>query len=99
MIGAIDTSWAVPGNYTQLLTHAMSVYFEFIPRDIFIALIITVIAFGIFLSSDGSLKLTFSWLLLADFFFATILYSGVIAIYGIVCALMGGYIFYKTYYG
>lgn len=99
MIGAIDTSWANPANYTQLLQYGLNEYFVFFPRDIFFALLVTVVAIGIFMSSEGNLKLTFGFLLLADFFLGIILYSGVLMVYCIISAIIGGYILYKTYYG
>lgn len=96
---AINTDWANPANYTDLITNGLNVYFQFIPRDLFVAFILTVIAIGIFIGSEGNLKLTFGFLMLTQLFFALILDSGVMYAYMFVVALIGAGLLYKSYFG
>jgi hypothetical protein len=85
-------------NYTQILQYGINEYTAFIPLDIFVSVIISVIAIGIFLSSDGNLKAVFGFLMLTSVFFGAILSSLVLFAYCIIAALIGAYMLYTSYF-
>jgi len=85
-------------NYTEILSYGMGEYNTFFPTDIFFGIIFTVIAIGMFISTDGSLKTTFGFLLLADLFFSAILFSPILFGYAIIAAIIGAYIMYSSYF-
>lgn len=85
----------IPG----LLGEGFGEFTTFIPLDIFLGLIITFLAIGVFLQSDGNLKTTVGMLILCDMFFGVLLFSPFLLGYAVVASMAGAYVMYKSWYG
>jgi len=86
-------------NWSSLFYYGMGEYYSFIQRDIFLSLLVTIIAIGIYLGSDRNMRVSLGFLLITDLFLGAILFSPVIMAHCIIGALIGAYVLWKNFYG